>query len=1498
MKLPPIIRRIGSGLRATVAGIQLRARNEIWPKIQRHTPSFPKRVWRFLLGLLIISIVAAAGSRILKTQHLDETHSAWSTAEISRITKDRLKAIGMALDSTRDGLSTDPAVLRAAEARSVPLLFPLLRDRDSIYSLRLPDSAQYITSVSGDRHIADHGSAFYSPEGRLLAWYASRSATFGFDTTLMGEMLLPSRDRGLILENEPIYAYLTAIRKLVTKDGRVFGYIEAKRQLSVKEPLSTAQASSFIDDIKDQCHRDIDIEFSGSDSGLRTPGHGWTRVGLYADPTDPASFVGTLTMSDRPSPDSSVFYKVLHAVWSLGFTLAIFTFLLWLLTALAETPQTKHPLIARFLYSLIVLVALITARILFAELGGLGLLIGPQFQDPGDFASDWGWGIVQNPFELFITTVFATAVAVMLWIIWMPRERLVRDDSRKKNIEQIVRQESGPLILFILAAVIGAQLLTDILSATVESIVNNGGMRYLVVGQVLPSAPMLMMLLSLLGIGITYLFLASLILTFALRAAIFLLSRKLSLGLRIFGGSLILAVLTALVVQLLDQAVTNTDLNYRAVLAVLTFGISLSIILIDAFVRNPLEHGPSFLYKLPRSSRSILFILAGSALIMSPLVAQKQLQTDRDIAERIVEENARIDTPELETVAAHILSTAGQRLDEWNVTGHDTTALRQQAFLIWLTSLREHPQWNAVVDLYNAQGHLESHFATLGAVAELHRLRGTMDSTLQRAHTMDTATNLSLEVVPCFTSSCTPAIVGSLRYPAVSGARDSSHGKPISRVSNSGPRLSAPLFVSIALWSDLPALTVTRSSFDLLAGGPPSDPVLSDPLTDGGFIVAQYRLNARRVTNAPSLDVPVTVPAYIEQRLQTIPSLWNTTIIGGSRYQTLYFRTGPGSGVRGSRSGVSDSVHRVSSSGARASNPGSRTRDAVPAIITVSVPEPTFGRTMEFALRLNAIGLIYGTLVVLVLLIIRQVAGRSLVQSRGGPRPRFTLRFRDRIFLIVLLIALLPLVVVTNVTRTLLSERAQVEQQDRLARDASVIKDRVSRLIETPTSVTPLPQTEGKISPPSTGENGKSTRDLQNGVDDLAQIVGRDFSVYDAKGLLRASSRPELYESSLLASNLSSNAVQEVILGKRSFFTEPVHIGTQTYEAGYQPVFSAEGAKLIAIISLVTMDEQFRIEAQIARTTSFIYGTFAALGLVLLGIGALFAARVASPIMTLISATERVAQGKLKTSIPVDRDDEIGDLMQAFNAMTGELEKSREIVAQTERELAWKEMARQVAHEIKNPLTPMKLSVQHLEHAHETKDPNFNSIFRRVIRTMSEQIDVLTRIATEFSRFGAMPRRKWGPVSLRRVSESAVALFDSERSRIRFIVDVPRNLPAVHSDEEELRRTFVNLLRNAVQAIDGWGIIIIRAWMGTGPRDQGMIHVRLSDTGSGMNEQTLKKAFDPNFSTKTSGMGLGLAIVKKTITDMSGTIRVESTLGHGTSFFIDLPARGPVEEEE
>jgi signal transduction histidine kinase len=1391
----------------------------------RWIPNPPKRFRRFILSLAILSILAGGADWLLVYLNLDRSDSSWSVSEIATEAGNRLKAIATTLDTARERLARDPAIHTAFASNNTGRLFSILYDREREFDSQLPDSTLYFYSVKG-RQAANRGYAVYSGEGRLLAWNSPPAATFGLDSILSSPMLLPTRDRAVMLQNGPIYVSIISIRKTVSEDGRTEYYIAAKQQLASKEPIGSDPAANFLDDLAARAGHQVRMAFGGR-AGTAISDTNWVRIDLLADPSDPTSYIGTLSIGRAQQAESSIEYEIVHEVWTIAFTLTLLSALLWFLIAIAEVPQELKPVRARMVYSLMALAALYLTRVLVAATGIFANLFDPQYQNTADFASRWSFGIVANPLELFITSVFASASAIMLWIIWMPRSRLVRDESLERHLEK--RRKDNPFVLFLLAiaSVLIWQLLVDGLSQTVEAIIADGSLRYLEVQQVLPSQSMLMMMLSFLGIGVTYLFVAVLVLTFGLRSAVLLTSGRLSLRKRIVVGSFLSMVVLGASVELFDNlAFSDTSMLIRSSFALLTFLVSISIIVIDSVIRRSTDEGPSFLYKLPRSSRSILFILAVSAMIMSPLIADKQLFGDERAAEHIVVENAEVSTPELQNVAEHLLDNARENLSEWQASGHDTSALHEKAFLIWFKGLREHPLWNASIDVYDANGTLESHFATLGASNEISRIRPSLDSELISLRRTDSSLPL-IRMLPSFSLSGAPAIVGGIHL------KDTMQG--VKSAASNGR-----LFVTIALWSELPAFASTRPRISILPGTNPSTSDVSsptlNPTENGGFIVAQYRPNMRRLTNSPALDVPIIVPPSMERQLQRSRTVWAATTIHDDQYRTLYYRAS-----------------------------AQPSRGEPPTVVAVSIPEPTFSSTLEFALRLNAIGLLYGVLIVILLLIARQVAMRKM---------RFTLHFRDRIFLIVLVIALVPLVVVTNVTRNLLAERAHVEEQDRLARDAMVIRDRMTRTIE---------QAGSSLIAPN----------IQTEVNYMSDVIGRDFSLYDAAGRLKASSRPELYESSLLSSTLNARAVREVIYGQRSFFTGPVSIGSQIYNAGYQPVSSADGSKLLAVLSLATMDEEPRIEAEIARTTTFIYGTFAALGLILLGIGALFAARVASPIMELIRATQRVAQGKLTTRVPVTREDEIGDLMTAFNTMTHELERSREIVAQTERELAWKEMARQVAHEIKNPLTPMKLSVQHLEHAHDAKDPNFNPIFRRVIRTLREQIDVLTRIATEFAHFGAMPRRRWGAVDIRKVADSAVALFDAERSRIRFIIDVPKDLPRVHSDEEELRRAFVNLLRNAAQAIEGWGVIVIHA-----RTDQGMVNIRVRDTGFGMSEETLKRVFDPNFSTKTSGMGLGLAIVKKTITDMSGTIRVESTPGHGTTFFIDLPARADLGEEE
>ena len=249
--------------------------------------------------------------------------------------------------------------------------------------------------------------------------------------------------------------------------------------------------------------------------------------------------------------------------------------------------------------------------------------------------------------------------------------------------------------------------------------------------------------------------------------------------------------------------------------------------------------------------------------------------------------------------------------------------------------------------------------------------------------------------------------------------------------------------------------------------------------------------------------------------------------------------------------------------------------------------------------------------------------------------------------------------------------------------------------------------------------------------------------------------------------------------------------------------------------------------------------------------------------------------------------DEIGTLVQSYNLMVQQLEASANQLAQSERESAWREMAKQVAHEIKNPLTPMKLSVQHLERTMRTGDDNIEERIQRFSATIIEQIDTLSAIASAFSNFAQMPKAQTTVVDLCKTVESVVELYrDTEEVAINFncAIDTPAN---VLGDKDFLGRTFQNLVKNAIQAIpserEGRVDVTLR-------NEKDRLIVEVTDNGTGIAPEQREKIFQPNFTTKTAGMGLGLAMVKNIIENVGGRIWFETAEGKGTTFFVSLPA--------
>ncbi len=263
-------------------------------------------------------------------------------------------------------------------------------------------------------------------------------------------------------------------------------------------------------------------------------------------------------------------------------------------------------------------------------------------------------------------------------------------------------------------------------------------------------------------------------------------------------------------------------------------------------------------------------------------------------------------------------------------------------------------------------------------------------------------------------------------------------------------------------------------------------------------------------------------------------------------------------------------------------------------------------------------------------------------------------------------------------------------------------------------------------------------------------------------------------------------------------------------------------------------------------------------------------------------ATQQVALGALEVDLKGQGRDEIGDLEQAFGDMVRDLKLTQAQMIKAQRELAWREMAKQIAHEIKNPLTPMKLSIQHLRQAYKDGAKDFPGLLQSISDTLLVQIETLSRIATEFSTFARMPERKLEVCDLHEILGEARDLY-AQDGKISFRTDLAAGHPRVNADREELRRVFINILRNAVQAMEHGGTVTMITRR-TGER----VLIQIRDDGPGIPPEVRARLFEPNFSTKTDGMGLGLAIVKNIIDDLGGTITVESSVGSGTAVMIQL----------
>ncbi|MBR9859294.1 GHKL domain-containing protein [bacterium] len=391
-----------------------------------------------------------------------------------------------------------------------------------------------------------------------------------------------------------------------------------------------------------------------------------------------------------------------------------------------------------------------------------------------------------------------------------------------------------------------------------------------------------------------------------------------------------------------------------------------------------------------------------------------------------------------------------------------------------------------------------------------------------------------------------------------------------------------------------------------------------------------------------------------------------------------------------------------------------------------------------------------------------------------------------------------------------------------------------------------------------------------------------DINIYDQFGRLLSTTKPYLVQEEIMGDLMNPRAYTAMNRDRYSQLLLQEELEGSDYLSAYVPLFNGRN-EVIGYLNTPYFAKNEELNKQISTVLINVINIYFLLMVGGLILALVWSNRISKPLLLIREKFAQTELGSKNELIVYQRDDEIGQLVKQYNKMVLELEESASKLAEQEREGAWREMAKQVAHEIKNPLTPMKLSIQHLQRAFSS-GRDIEPLLKKTSQLLIDQIDSLSRMASEFSNFAKMPEQQLEVFDLGEAIESIVNLYERTEN-VKLSAKIIKGCK-VHADQEQIKRVFNNLLKNAVQAIpeDREGALKVKMSLA-----KNMVKVVVEDNGKGIPAEFKQKVFVPNFSTKNSGMGLGLAISRKIIESAGGKISFTSKEGLGTSFEVILP---------
>jgi two-component system nitrogen regulation sensor histidine kinase NtrY len=486
---------------------------------------------------------------------------------------------------------------------------------------------------------------------------------------------------------------------------------------------------------------------------------------------------------------------------------------------------------------------------------------------------------------------------------------------------------------------------------------------------------------------------------------------------------------------------------------------------------------------------------------------------------------------------------------------------------------------------------------------------------------------------------------------------------------------------------------------------------------------------------------------------------------------------------------------------------------------------------------------------------------------QGGVKKALDTNFSTKIQLFLNFGILIPLLVVSVATASLVTASYKKDLQDTYVQKGRLVQQRILN----------------SWSWASYQTNQEALREEVSAIADLSEA---DINLYDQSGKLINSSQPMIFEAGLLSRYMNPEAFADIKENNAQRILLKEQTGDISFNALYLPLPSIHQTNVAdGFIGIPFFDSEKELDSKLIQLLTTIMNIFTAMFILFLVITNWASRALTVPLKLVTDKLKQTTLNGNNEKLEYHSEDEIGLLVNEYNQMLLKLEESKNELAIREKEAAWREMARQVAHEIKNPLTPMKLSLQYLQKAIAEKRENTEALISKIAQTLITQIEILSDIATSFSNFTALPDLKPERLNLSQVLRQSLDLHNNP-AEVCIKADIKAGNYEVIADENILMRSFNNLIINALQAVPAGKKPEIMVSLQT---QDHKASISFRDNGSGIPAEIRHKIFVPNFSTKFTGSGIGLAVVKRGIESAGGRIWFETEEGQGTTFYIELP---------